>query len=153
MEFQATSRRTFFGKLAAIAAVATGASKLFAQQPSAAPAAHHHGPPTHNGLIFISGQGANDFGSVGANDILSHTKKTMENVKRVVESGGGTMESILQLNVYLATLEDYEAMNSVYRTYFPNGGPARMTVAVAGVPGNSLLEINGIAAVVNPPQQ
>jgi 2-iminobutanoate/2-iminopropanoate deaminase len=107
----------------------------------------------HNGMIFISGQGANDAGQVGASDFESHCKKVMENIKRIVESGGGTMDSVLQLNVYLATLEDYDTLNKVYAPYFPNGGPARMTVAVSGIPGRSLLEINGIAAVVNPPQQ
>jgi len=38
-------------------------------------------------------------------------------------------------------------MNKIFKTYFPNGGPARTTVAVAALPGNSLVEINCIAAV------
>ena len=41
----------------------------------------------------------------------------------------------------------YEAMNKIFKTYFPHGGPARTTVAVAGLPGNSMVEINCIAAV------
>ncbi len=102
----------------------------------------------HNGLIYISGQGANDAGAVEHNDIETHTRKVMENVKKLVEHGGGTMDSILQLTVYLASLDDYEGMNKVFKTYFPNGGPARTTIAVAGVPGHSLLEVNCIAAVV-----
>lgn len=101
----------------------------------------------HNGLIYISGQGANDAGSIQHNDIESHTAKVMDNVKKLVEAGGGTMDSILQLTVYLAKLDDYDGMNKVFKTYFPHGGPARTTVAVAGVPGHSLLEINCIAAV------
>jgi 2-iminobutanoate/2-iminopropanoate deaminase len=101
----------------------------------------------HNGLIYISGQGANDAGSVQGADIESHTKKVMDNVKKLVEAGGGTMDSILQLTVYLANLDYYDGMNKVFKGYFPNGGPARTTVAVAGVPGRSLLEINCIAAV------
>lgn len=101
----------------------------------------------HNGLIYISGQGANDAGSVQQNDIETHTRKVMDNVKRLVETGGGTMDSILQLTVYLANLSDYDGMNKVFRTYFPHGGPARTTIAAAGVPGKSLLEINCIAAV------
>lgn len=103
----------------------------------------------HKGLIYISGQGANDNGTTGGLDIEVHTRKVLDNVKSLVEAGGGTMDSILQLTVYLATLEDYEAMNKVYYgTYFPHGGPKRTTVAVTGVPGRSLLEINCIAAVV-----
>src|SRR6266513_3180527 len=102
----------------------------------------------HNGLIYISGQGANDAGAVQGADIETHTTKVMNNVKKLVEAGGGSMDTILQLTVYLANLADYDGMNKVFKTYFPHGGPARTTVSVAGVPGKSLLEINCIAAVV-----
>jgi 2-iminobutanoate/2-iminopropanoate deaminase len=102
----------------------------------------------HNGLIYIAGQGANSNGPVGKDDIDSHVTKVMENVKGLVETGGGTMDSILQLTVYLANLSDYDAMNKIFKTYFPTGGPARTTVAVAGLPGQSLIEINCIAAIV-----
>lgn len=102
----------------------------------------------HNGVIYIAGQGANSNGPVGKDDIDSHVTKVMENVKGLVEAGGGTMDSILQLTVFLANLSDYDAMNKIFKTYFPNGGPARTTVAVAGLPGQSLIEINCTAAVV-----
>jgi len=59
------------------------------------------------------------------------------------------MDSILQLNVYLASLDDYAGMNKVFKTYFPHEGPTRTTVAVAALPGQSLVEINCIAAVVS----
>ena len=142
-------RRAFLASLAAIAGSAWSAPRLLAK--AAAPPQgkpKHHGPMVHNGLIYISGQGANDSGDVQGATIEDHTRKVMENIKRIVEEGGGTMDSILQLNVYLATLEHYQGMNKVYYSYFPNGGPARCTVAVSGIPGRSLLEINGIAAVV-----
>ena len=103
---------------------------------------------THNGVIYIAGQGANSNGPVGQDDIDSHTTKVMQNVKELVEMGGGTMDSILQLTVYLADLAYYEPMNKIFKTYFPHGGPARTTVAVAALPGKSMLEINCIAAVV-----
>lgn len=102
----------------------------------------------HNGVIYIAGQGANSNGPVGKDDIDSHVTKVMENVKELVITGGGSMDSILQLTVYLADLSYYEAMNKIFKTYFPNGGPARTTVAVAALPGKSLLEINCIAAVI-----
>ncbi|HXN54038.1 MAG TPA: RidA family protein [Candidatus Acidoferrum sp.] len=103
----------------------------------------------HNGVIYIAGQGAHshDTGEQFPMDIENHTKHVMENVKHLVETGGGTMDSILQLTVYLAKIDDYDGMNKVFKTYFPNGGPARTTVAVAALPGNSLVEINCTAAV------
>jgi 2-iminobutanoate/2-iminopropanoate deaminase len=105
---------------------------------------------TYNGVIYIAGQGAHshDTGETFPMDIDNHTKHVMENVKHLVEVGGGTMDSILQLTVYLAKIEDYDGMNKVFKTYFPNGGPARTTVAVANLPGNSLVEINCTAAIV-----
>jgi len=105
---------------------------------------------THNDVIYIAGQGAHshDTGETFPIDIENHTKHVMENVKHLVETGGGSMDSILQLTVYLAKIDDYDGMNKVFKTYFPHGGPARTTVAVASLPGNSLVEINCIAAVI-----
>src|SRR5713226_1636784 len=106
----------------------------------------------HNGLIYIAGQGAHSRGDKSdagkTPTIEMHTHMVMEGVKALVETGGGAMDSILHLTVYLAKLDYYDGMNSVFKTYFPNGGPARTTVAVAGLPGESLVEINCIAAVV-----
>jgi enamine deaminase RidA (YjgF/YER057c/UK114 family) len=93
----------------------------------------------HNGLIYVA---AEQF------EIGHHTTIVMDNVKKLVEAGGGTVDSILQLTVFLADIKYYDGMNKVFKTYFPNGGPARTTVAVAALPGNSLVEINCIAVVV-----
>lgn len=102
----------------------------------------------HNGLIYVAGQGANEHQEQATLDITTHVQRAMDNVKKLVEAGGGDMDHVLQLTVYLATLEFYEAMNKAYRPYFPNRGPARCTVSVAGIPGRSLVEISCIAAVV-----
>lgn len=102
----------------------------------------------HNGLIYVSGQGANENESTATLDITTHVQRTMDNVKKLVEVAGGDMDHVLLLTVYLATLEFYEAMNRAYRPYFPNRGPARCTVSVAGIPGRSLIEVSCIAAVV-----
>jgi len=104
----------------------------------------------HNGVIYIAGQGAHSRNPKEEfpTDAETHTTKVLDNVKTLVEAGGGTMDSILQLTVFLTKIEDYDAMNKVFKTYFPHGGPARTTVAVAALPGQSLVEINCTAAVV-----
>jgi enamine deaminase RidA (YjgF/YER057c/UK114 family) len=102
-----------------------------------------------NGVVYIAGIGAHSHNKAEfPKDITNHTKSVMESVKMAVETGGGTMDSILQLTVFLASINDYDGMNAVFKTYFPNGGPARTTVAVANLPGDSLVEINCTAAVV-----
>lgn len=102
----------------------------------------------HNGLIYVSGQGANEGESEATLDITTHVQRAMDNLKKLVEAAGGDMDHVLLLTVYLATLEFYEAMNRAYRPYFPNQGPERCTVSVAGIPGKSLVEVSCIAAVV-----
>jgi len=101
----------------------------------------------HNGLIYIAGQGAHDPGPAQSWEVGAHTTKVLDNIKKLVETGGSTMDDIVQLGVFLAKIEDYDGMNKVFKTYFPHGGPARTTVAVAALPGNSLVEINCIAAL------
>ena len=101
----------------------------------------------HNGLIYVSGQGAHDTRDQKDWTIESHTTMVMDKIKKHVEIGGGTMDSILQTSVFLVKIEHWEAMTKVFGSYFPHGGPTRTTVAVAALPGDSLVEINCIAAV------
>jgi enamine deaminase RidA (YjgF/YER057c/UK114 family) len=165
-----SSRRTFAARLASLfagvgaaGAISGSNANAQAQAASGVQKLDYEGKPAtgggfitpliiHNGVIYIAGQGAHshDPKSEFPMDIDIHTKKVMENVKTLVEAGGGTMDSILQLTVYLASIDHYDGMNKVFKTYFPNGGPARTTVAVAALPGNSLVEINCTAAVANP---
>jgi 2-iminobutanoate/2-iminopropanoate deaminase len=101
----------------------------------------------HHGLIYVAGQGAHDPRDAKEWTIESHTTMVMDKIKKHVEIGGGTMDTILQLNVFLVKIEHWDGMHKVFSTYFPHGGPARTTVAVAALPGDSLVEINCIAAV------
>jgi enamine deaminase RidA (YjgF/YER057c/UK114 family) len=101
----------------------------------------------HRGLIYVAGQGAHDTRDSKEWTIESHTSMVMDKIKKHVEIGGGTMDSILQLNVFLVKIEHWDGMHKVFSTYFPHGGPARTTVAVAALPGDSLVEINCIAVV------
>ena len=69
--------------------------------------------------------------------------------KKLLEENGSSMDNVLlKVNVYLADLHDYSAMNEVYRGRFGKNPPVRTTVATyGGVPGDSLVEIDCIAAI------
>src|SRR5262252_5046453 len=101
----------------------------------------------HNGLIYVAAQGAHDTRDQKEWTIESHTTNVMDKIKKHVEIGGGTMDTVLQANVFLTKIENWDGMHKVFATYFPHGGPSRTTVAVAALPGDSLVEINCIAAV------
>lgn len=101
----------------------------------------------HNGLIYVAGQGAHDSRDSKEWTIESHTTMVLDKIKKHVEIGGGSMDTILQANVFLVKIEHWDGMHKVFGTYFPHGGPSRTTVAAAALPGDSLVEINCIAAV------
>jgi enamine deaminase RidA (YjgF/YER057c/UK114 family) len=103
----------------------------------------------NNGVMYVSGIGAHDSRDQKEWTIESHTTMVMDKVKKMVEIGGGTMDTVLQANVFLVKIDHWDGMHKVFATYFPHGGPARTTVAVAALPGDSLVEINCIAAVAH----
>lgn len=79
--------------------------------------------------------------------IEGQTTRTLENVKRVVEAAGATMEHITKCTVFLTSAADFRGMNAAYVKFFPKAPPARSTVVVAAlvVPG-AKVEIECIAA-------
>jgi 2-iminobutanoate/2-iminopropanoate deaminase len=98
-------------------------------------------------VIYSSGQLGTSRDST-QNTIQAQTKKSLENVKAVIEAGGGTMASVLKCTVFLTDVKDFQAMNSVYSTFFPKEPPARSTVVVAAlVSAAAKVEIECIAAV------
>src|ERR1700691_3786284 len=110
------TRRGFFGKIAAMAAVIAGTPKLFAlQAPSGGPtpAATDASQPrraggnhTHNGIYYFSGTGSNDGYSKDDHVLVTdpfekHVTRTMDALKKSVERAGCSMDSIIHLEVFL----------------------------------------------------
>jgi enamine deaminase RidA (YjgF/YER057c/UK114 family) len=97
---------------------------------------------TFGNLVFVSGSGFNDVAGIRA-----QTDKLLTYIEKVLESVGSSMEKALKVNVYLADIRDYAAMNEVYRGRFGPNPPARTTVAVANIPlPGCLVEIEVIAS-------
>ncbi len=95
------------------------------------------------GFVFIAGIGAHFEG-----DIKAHTEHVLNEMEKQLKNAGSSMDKVVKVNVYLHDLNDYKAMNETYRGRFGNKPPVRTTVAVfGGVPGDSLVEIDCIAAV------
>jgi enamine deaminase RidA (YjgF/YER057c/UK114 family) len=101
------------------------------------------GVVSYGGLVFLSGVGAHFEG-----DIAAHTKHVLDEIQKKLEEVGSSMEKVLKVNVYLNDLKDYKAMNDVFLGRFGPEPPVRTTIAAAGgIPGNSLVEIDCIAAL------
>lgn len=101
------------------------------------------GATKFNGLVFVAGKGAHFDG-----DIKAHTDHVLKELETELVKAGSSMEKVLKVNVYLADLADYKAMNEVFKGRFGLKPPVRTTVATyGGVPGDSLVEMDCIAYV------
>ena len=101
------------------------------------------GAVKHGNTLYIAGKGAHFEG-----DIKSHTDHVLKELQKGLEANGSSMEKVLKVNVYLADLADYKGMNEVFRGRFGENPPVRTTVATyGGVPGDSLVEMDCIAAI------
>ena len=79
--------------------------------------------------------------------IEAETHQTMANIIAVLDAAGATLDDLIKCTVFLADIDDYAAMNSVYVEYFPTDPPARSALAGSGLALGALVEIECIAAV------
>jgi len=153
------SRRGLLKNSAKAAAAAAGVA-LVAQKAEAQPKLEKRSPyPAPNpppatrpmfsravqygNMLFLAGVGWHTPGT-----IEEHTKGVLDEIKKNLEDAGSSLTKCLKVSVFLADLKDYDRMNAVYRTYdWGNPPPVRTTTAAAGVPGNSLIEIDVIAYI------
>jgi 2-iminobutanoate/2-iminopropanoate deaminase len=109
------------------------------------------GLPFSDGIVvgktlYVAGQqGTDSRGKLKADDISSQTKATLENIARVVKRAGFQLNDIVSVNVYLADIHDFAAMNDVYKNFMPTPKPTRTTVQVSGLVNGARIEISAIA--------
>ena len=99
-------------------------------------------------LLFVSGQVPIDpaTGQVIAGDIEAQTHRVFQNIRAILAAAGGSFDQVVRTTVFLADMNDFAAMNSVYGTYFASPAPARATVQVSRLPKDASIEIDVIAS-------
>jgi len=149
-----STRRKAIKGLLATAALGLGITKVNAAEKKSQPlkkvasnittsnsAPLFSGHTIYGNMVFIAGKGYHEEG-----DITVHTDHVLKSVEEELIKAGSSMDKVLKVNVYLHDLNDYKAMNEVYRGRFGDNPPVRTTVATfGGVPGDSLVEIDCIA--------
>jgi 2-iminobutanoate/2-iminopropanoate deaminase len=97
-------------------------------------------------VVYASGQLG--LGQPADSTIEGQTRRALENTKRVIEAAGATMADVVRCTVFLTRTADFQAMNGVYREFFPKDPPARSTVVVAAlVSSAAIVEIECTAVI------
>jgi 2-iminobutanoate/2-iminopropanoate deaminase len=100
--------------------------------------------------IFTSGQIPIDpaTGSFVEGGIKEQTRQSLLNVKAILNEAGTTMDHVIKTTVFMADMNDFAEMNSVYSEFFNTPYPARSAVAVKTLPKGALVEIEVIAETI-----
>lgn len=97
-------------------------------------------------LIFTAGQlGIDPQTGKLAEGIEAQTRQALTNLSAVLGAAESSLDRVVKATVFLAHMEDFPAMNTVYAEFFPLQSPARSTVEVAQLPREALVEIEVIA--------
>jgi 2-iminobutanoate/2-iminopropanoate deaminase len=101
-------------------------------------------------FLYMSGQIPLDpaTGEIVGTDVQAQTERVFQNIQAVLAEAGILLAHVVKTTVFLASMNDFQAMNAVYARYFEGPerlSPARSTVAVAELPRKALVEIECIA--------
>ena len=111
------------------------------------------GPYVHavraDGLLFCSGQIPLDpkTGELTGATPADQAGRCLENLAAVCEAAGATLGDAVKLTVYLTDMAAFAAVNEVYESFFESDPPARVAIAVAGLPRGALVEIDAVVAL------
>jgi len=98
-------------------------------------------------LVFISGQIPiiPATGEILRGDIKLQTKQVLENLKNILDAAGSCIDNVVKTTVFMKDLNDYTAINDVYKEFFTDKPPARAAVQAARLPRDVGVEIEAIA--------
>lgn len=96
--------------------------------------------------VYLSGQIPLDpgTGELVQGDISVQCRRAFDNLKAVCEAGGGSLDRVVRLGLYLTDLGEFAAVNSVMAEYFAAPYPARSTIQVAGLPKAARFEVDAV---------
>jgi 2-iminobutanoate/2-iminopropanoate deaminase len=100
-------------------------------------------------LFFVAGQGCMNpaTGQMARESVETETRQVLENVKAILAAAGLSLGQVVKTTCYLADMNDFQAFNAVYATYFAEQPPARTTIQAARLPGDIKVEVEAIALI------
>lgn len=101
-----------------------------------------------NNTLYVSGQIplCPHEGNLKIDSIEEATHQVMKNIKALVETAGFKMNEIVKCSIFLKSMDDFNAVNTVYASYFSDVPPARETIEVKKLPLDVPVEISCIAS-------
>ena len=115
------------------------------------PGGHYSQAIVHNGLVFVSGQLSVDpkTGDKKLGSIEEQTEQALHNVAEILRAANSDLSRVLKMTVYVADIELWSAVNSVYARFMGDNRPARAVIPTGRLHYGFLIEIEAIAATLD----
>jgi len=113
------------------------------------PAGHYSQGVVHDGLVYVSGQLPMDLasGTIVPGSVEAQTELALDNVRRVLEAGGSGLDRVIQMTVYVGSMDSWPAVNATYARIMGEHRPARAIVPSPGLHYDVALEIQAIGSL------
>ena len=104
---------------------------------------------SNDSLVFTAGQIplTPDGELLDDEPIAVQTEQALANLDAVLAEAGASADDVLKATVFLADIDDFEAMNEAYANYFDDEPPARSAVEAGALPKGVGIEIEAIASL------
>ena len=83
-------------------------------------------------------------GKLVSGGVKEQAEQCLKHIKTIIESVDHVMEDVVKINIFLKNIADLDAVDEVYKTFFPGGVPARRVVGVSALPKDALIQIDAI---------
>lgn len=95
------------------------------------------------GFVFVAGEKGMDpvTKQIVPGGIEPETRRTLENIKVILEAAGSSMNLVVSSFVFMTDLSQFSKMNEIYAEYFKRNPPGRTTVEVKSLPAGAHVEI------------
>lgn len=112
------------------------------------PAGHYSMCIEHNGLLYLAGQLPKDPATGKMPEgIEAQTQQALQNVLRIVEAAGSSLDRIIQMRLYIPDVKLWDQVNAIYSNFFGDHKPVRAVIPSRDLHHGALIEIEALAAV------
>ncbi|WP_238390484.1 RidA family protein [Anaerococcus sp. mt242] len=99
-------------------------------------------------FVFTSGQiPLNPETGELVTEISAAARQVLNNIQAILEESGSSIDKVIKCTVFLADINDFAAVNEVYKEFFDEHKPARSAIQVAALPLGAAIEIEAIASL------
>jgi len=99
--------------------------------------------------VYLSGQIPLDPATMEmvSDEAAPQIEQVFKNLSAVCEASGGSLQSIVKLNIYLTDLGNFALVNEIMAKHFEQPYPARAAIGVAQLPKDALVEMDAVLVI------